>query len=118
MKIKLDTLIKTILEEKQGDLIVKCIENQLKEPTIKQEKPVDILLTNIKETNIKDQQRQNKLRLVKYINEITKTGLNEAKNLVDTMPSIILKTVPHSDALIFKQKLEMNGAFIELIEST
>lgn len=56
----------------------------------------------------------NKIAVLKEVREITGLGLNEAKGLVDNVPSVIKKCMDTEEAEKIKQKLEQAGATVEL----
>lgn len=58
----------------------------------------------------------NKVNLIKEIREITECGLKEAKELVDNVPSEIIRNVSADKAEESKTRLENLGATIEIIE--
>jgi len=55
-----------------------------------------------------------KIQVIKSIREITSLGLKEAKQLVDQAPQNIKQNIDKNDANSIKEKLEANGAIIEL----
>jgi len=55
-----------------------------------------------------------KLQVIKVIRQLTKLGLREAKELVDTAPSTIKEDVSKEEAEEIKTKLEEVGATVEL----
>ena len=56
----------------------------------------------------------NKLKVVKTVKEITGLGLKEAKELVDGAPANVKEGVSKADADSMKERLEADGAVIEL----
>lgn len=56
----------------------------------------------------------NKLAVVKAVKELTGLGLKEAKELVDSAPSIIKEAVAKDEAEGLKKQLEESGAEVEL----
>lgn len=56
----------------------------------------------------------NKLKVVKTVKEITGLGLKEAKELVDAAPANVKEGVSKADADSMKERLEADGAVIEL----
>lgn len=56
----------------------------------------------------------NKLKVVKTVKEITGLGLKEAKDLVDGVPAAVKEGVSKADADSMKERLEADGAVIEL----
>lgn len=57
---------------------------------------------------------QKKIQVIKSIREITSLGLKEAKHLVDQAPKEIKQDIEKEEALKIKEKLEANGATIEI----
>lgn len=55
-----------------------------------------------------------KINVIKVVREITKLGLKEAKDLVDSAPKMVVEKVSKEEADSVKQKLEEAGATIEL----
>ena len=55
-----------------------------------------------------------KLAIVKLVKELTGQGLKEAKDLVDSAPSVIKEALPKADAEGLKKQLEEAGAEVEL----
>ncbi len=55
-----------------------------------------------------------KINVIKVVREITGLGLKEAKDLVEAAPKPIKEGVPKADAEKLKQKLEAEGAKVEL----
>ena len=56
----------------------------------------------------------NKLAIVKMVKELTGLGLKEAKDLVDSAPSVIKEGVSKEDAEGLKKQLVEGGAEVEL----
>jgi large subunit ribosomal protein L7/L12 len=56
----------------------------------------------------------NKLAIVKLVKELTGLGLKEAKDLVDSAPSVIKEGLAKADAEGLKKQLEEGGAEVEL----
>jgi len=56
----------------------------------------------------------NKLAIVKAVKELTGLGLKEAKDIVDSAPSIIKEAVSKDEAEALKKSLEDVGAEVEL----
>ncbi len=56
----------------------------------------------------------NKLKVVKTVKEITGLGLKEAKELVDGAPANVKEGVAKADADSIKERLEADGAVVEL----
>ncbi len=57
---------------------------------------------------------EKKINVIKSVREITKLGLKEAKELVDTCPKPVIENVTKEEAEAAKKKLEDDGATIEL----
>ncbi len=55
-----------------------------------------------------------KLQLVKTIKEVCNMGLKEAKDLVDSAPSIIKRNLSYSEAQTLKKVLEEAGGIVEI----
>ena len=55
-----------------------------------------------------------KIQVIKVIREITKLGLKEAKDLVESAPAEVQKAVTKEEAEASKSKLEAEGAVVEL----
>lgn len=56
----------------------------------------------------------NKIAVIKAVREVTKKGLKEAKDLVDSTPSMIKEEVKKEEAEEIKKKLEAAGAKVTL----
>ncbi|MCK5650318.1 MAG: 50S ribosomal protein L7/L12 [Gemmatimonadetes bacterium] len=56
----------------------------------------------------------NKIQVIKVVREVTSLGLKEAKDLVDSAPSAVREGVSKDEAESVKQKLEEQGAIVEL----
>jgi len=56
----------------------------------------------------------NKLAIVKMVKELTGLGLKEAKDLVDSAPSVIKEGVAKDEAEALKKQLIEGGAEVEL----
>ncbi len=56
----------------------------------------------------------NKIAVIKEVRAITGLGLKEAKELVDTAPSVVKEAVSKDEAEELKKRLEEAGAEIEL----
>ncbi|MEN6446009.1 MAG: 50S ribosomal protein L7/L12 [Candidatus Cloacimonas sp.] len=65
----------------------------------------DVLLTSAGEK---------KINVIKVVREITKLGLKEAKDLVDSAPKMISEKVSKEEANSIKKKLEEVGATVEV----
>jgi len=55
-----------------------------------------------------------KIQVIKAVREMTSLGLKEAKELVDSAPSNIKEDISKDEAEGIKQKLEEQGATVEL----
>ena len=55
-----------------------------------------------------------KIQVIKVIREITKLGLKEAKDLVESAPAEVQKAVTKEEAQTSKSKLEAEGAVVEV----
>ncbi len=55
-----------------------------------------------------------KIQVIKVVREVTSLGLKEAKDLVDSAPSAVKEGVSKDEAESVKQKLEEQGAIVEL----
>ncbi len=55
-----------------------------------------------------------KIEVIKVVKEITKTGLKEAKDMVEAAPKVIKEEVKKEEAEEIKKKLEQAGAKVEL----
>jgi large subunit ribosomal protein L7/L12 len=55
-----------------------------------------------------------KIQVIKAVRAVTDLGLKEAKELVESVPAIVLTAVPKEVALDAKAKLEAEGATVEL----
>jgi large subunit ribosomal protein L7/L12 len=55
-----------------------------------------------------------KIQVIKVVREVTSLGLKEAKDLVDSAPSAVKEAVSKDEAETVKQKLEEQGAIVEL----
>jgi large subunit ribosomal protein L7/L12 len=55
-----------------------------------------------------------KIQVIKAVREVTSLGLKEAKELVDSAPSNVKEDVDKEEADSIKQKLEEQGATVEL----
>ena len=55
-----------------------------------------------------------KINVIKVVREITKLGLKEAKELVDTAPKMVSEKVSKEEADSIKKKLEEAGATVEV----
>jgi large subunit ribosomal protein L7/L12 len=55
-----------------------------------------------------------KIQVIKVVREVTGLGLKEAKDLVDGAPKPVKEKVSKDEAQSIKQKLEENGATVEI----
>ena len=55
-----------------------------------------------------------KIQVIKVVREVTRLGLKEAKELVDSAPSTVREAVSKGDAEQIKAKLEEQGATVAL----
>jgi len=55
-----------------------------------------------------------KIQVIKAVREMTSLGLKEAKDLVDSAPANVKEDVSKDEAGAIKQKLEEQGATVEL----
>jgi large subunit ribosomal protein L7/L12 len=55
-----------------------------------------------------------KIQVIKAVREVTSLGLKEAKDLVDSAPSNVKEGIAKDEAESVKQKLEEQGATVEL----
>lgn len=55
-----------------------------------------------------------KIQVIKVVRQITSLGLKEAKEVVDSAPSAIVKAVPKEQAEDVKAKLEEQSAVVEI----
>ena len=55
-----------------------------------------------------------KVKVIKVVSEITRLGLNEAKELVDGAPKVIKEGVSKAEAEEIKTKLEAEGAEVNM----
>jgi len=65
---------------------------------------------NIELTGVGDK----KINVIKAVREITALGLKEAKDLVDSAPSVVKEAVAKGEAEEIKKKLEEAGASVNL----
>ncbi|MCG2769129.1 MAG: 50S ribosomal protein L7/L12 [Anaerolineae bacterium] len=56
----------------------------------------------------------NKIKVIKVVRELTGLGLRESKEIVDTVPSTVLKALPKDQAEAAKAKLEEVDAVAEI----
>ena len=57
---------------------------------------------------------EKKIQVIKVVREVTSLGLKEAKDLVDGAPKPVKEKVSKEEAQSIKQKLEENGASVEI----
>jgi len=57
---------------------------------------------------------ERKIQVIKVVRELTGLGLKEAKELVDTAPKPVKEKVSRQEAEQIKQKLEAEGAKVEI----
>ena len=55
-----------------------------------------------------------KIQVIKAVREVTSLGLKEAKDLVDSAPGTVKEAIGKEEAEAIKQKLEEQGATVEL----
>ena len=55
-----------------------------------------------------------KIQVIKVVRQITSLGLKEAKELVDSSPSLVMEGVPKEMAEDVKGRLEGEGAVVEI----
>jgi len=55
-----------------------------------------------------------KIQVIKVVREVTSHGLKEAKDLVEGAPKPVKEKVSKEEAQSIKQKLEENGAAVEI----
>ena len=68
---------------------------------------LDVILAKVADTT-------KKIAVIKVVREITGLGLKEAKDVVDKAPQVVKNGVPREDANAMKEKLEKEGATVEL----
>ncbi len=57
---------------------------------------------------------EKKIQVIKVVREVTGLGLKEAKDLVDGAPKPVKEKVSKEESQTIKQKLEENGATVEI----
>jgi large subunit ribosomal protein L7/L12 len=57
---------------------------------------------------------EKKIQVIKVVRAVTGLGLKEAKDLVDSAPSIVKEKISKEEAEKIKKELEENGAEVEL----
>jgi large subunit ribosomal protein L7/L12 len=55
-----------------------------------------------------------KIQVIKVVREVTSLGLKEAKDAVDSAPSVLKEGISKAEAEEIKKKLEEQGATVEL----
>ncbi len=55
-----------------------------------------------------------KIQVIKVVRQVTTLGLKEAKDLVDSAPGAVKEAIGKEEAETIKQKLEEQGATVEL----
>lgn len=55
-----------------------------------------------------------KIQVIKVVRQITSLGLKEAKDLVDSAPSLVVEAVPKEQAEDIKARLEAESAVVEI----
>ena len=68
---------------------------------------VDVILAKVADAT-------KKIAVIKVVREITGLGLKEAKDVVDKAPQVVKNGVPREEANGMKEKLEKEGATVEL----
>jgi large subunit ribosomal protein L7/L12 len=68
---------------------------------------MDVVLTKVADAT-------KKIAVIKIVRELTGLGLKEAKDLVDGAPKPVKAGVPTDEANAMKEKLEKEGATVEL----
>jgi ribosomal protein L7/L12 len=56
-----------------------------------------------------------KIQVIRIVREVTGLGLKDTKELVESAPSIVKENVPIEEAKSIKEKLEKQGATVELV---
>ncbi len=74
-------------------------------PAVEEQDEFDVMLTGA---------GANKIAVIKVVRELTKLGLKEAKDVVDSAPSAVLSKVSKDDATKAKAALDEAGATSEL----
>jgi len=98
------------LEEKWG---VKAGENLMSSSSAQPQSPESV--EEKKEFNVMLQSvGSKKIQVIKAVREITSLGLKEAKLLVDSAPKLVKEGIPKDEAESIKEKLEKQGATIEI----
>lgn len=55
-----------------------------------------------------------KIQVIKVVREIRGPGLKEAMELVESVPQVVLRDLSIKDALRYKDRLEAEGALVEI----
>jgi large subunit ribosomal protein L7/L12 len=57
---------------------------------------------------------EKKIQVIKVVRQLTQLGLKEAKELVDSAPSVVKESTTKEEAQRMKEQLEAEGASVEL----
>ena len=76
-------------------------------PKVEEKTTVDVILVKVADTT-------KKIAVIKIVRELTGLGLKEAKDVVDQAPKPVKAGVMREEAEAMKQKLEKEGATVEL----
>jgi large subunit ribosomal protein L7/L12 len=57
---------------------------------------------------------EKKIQVIKVVRQLTQLGLKEAKELVDSAPSVVKESATKDEAQRMKEQLEAEGAAVEL----
>ena len=57
---------------------------------------------------------EKKIQVIKNVREITGAGIKESMQLVDSVPQIVVRNVTKFDAIRVKDRLEAEGAIVEI----
>ena len=57
---------------------------------------------------------EKKIQVIKVVRQLTSLGLKEAKELVDSSPSVVKESATKDEAQRMKEQLEAEGATVEL----
>ncbi|ALP70062.1 LSU ribosomal protein L7/L12 (P1/P2) [Candidatus Nasuia deltocephalinicola] len=120
--MKLDNILKIIENMTLLDLnnLVKIIENKYKFEnnfSLKkdnQEEKDDLEKSKSYSINLLDFGK-NKISVIKIVKDLNNIGLKDAKNLVESCPTILKKGIDYKSAKSLKENLENVGAKIELL---
>jgi len=74
---------------------------------VEEKSTFDVVLTKVADTT-------KKIAVIKVVRELTGLGLKEAKDVVDKAPQVVKAGATKDDAAVMKEKLEKEGASIEL----